>query len=130
MQYTRPAVRQASRDAASSARFSASFSLHKACRSAGATVLRSRYYEPAAGQTQRHGVRCAASSADAAHAEAAADALPRLAEVSVPGGRLVVRPITPGEIQAAGVVLTRAFAGSSEAVSLKEVLSGGWVRVA
>ncbi|KAG2441755.1 hypothetical protein HXX76_003368 [Chlamydomonas incerta] len=44
-------------------------------------------------------------------------------EVAVPGGRLVVRPIAAGELQAAGVVLTRAFAGSSEAVSLKEVLA-------
>ncbi|GFR50211.1 hypothetical protein Agub_g12388, partial [Astrephomene gubernaculifera] len=37
-------------------------------------------------------------------------------------GRLVIRPLEQSDIQAAGVVLARAFAGSSEAVALDGVL--------
>lgn len=42
-------------------------------------------------------------------------------DVRLPLGRLVVRPIELGDVQAASVVLTRAFAGSAEAVSLSDV---------
>lgn len=42
--------------------------------------------------------------------------------VVLPIGSLQIRPILAGEVRAASVVLTRAFAGSSEAASLEEVL--------
>ncbi|PNW71507.1 hypothetical protein CHLRE_16g657150v5 [Chlamydomonas reinhardtii] len=82
------------------------------------TALHSAREHGSAPHTRRCGVvRCASEAPAGPHTT-----VPHHTEVAVLGGRLVVRPITAGEIQAAGVVLTRAFAGSSEAVSLKEVL--------
>ncbi|GLC46478.1 hypothetical protein PLESTM_001879800 [Pleodorina starrii] len=43
-------------------------------------------------------------------------------EVQTPLGRLLIRSIERAEVQAASVVLTRAFASSAEAVPLNEVL--------
>ncbi|KAG2492918.1 hypothetical protein HYH03_008831 [Edaphochlamys debaryana] len=44
-------------------------------------------------------------------------------ELAVPTGRVVIRPIQPSDVEGAGVVLTRAFSGTSEAVSLTDVLA-------
>lgn len=72
-------------------------------------------------QASMSGFEAAAAAAGTAPSSIAAAAT---REVTVPGGQVVIRPIGAADVEAASVVITRAFAGSSEAVKLEDVLKG------
>jgi len=44
-------------------------------------------------------------------------------EVTVPSGRLIIRPMAREDVQAACVVMTRAFAGTPEEISMADALT-------
>jgi hypothetical protein len=71
--------------------------------------------------TQLHARRIACAAAGDAAADAATLPLPPpLFEAALPCGALTVRPLADGDVRGAALLMTRAFAGTPEAVGMDE----------